>query len=732
MIKVFLLNIIRFIEFIQYFNREKDDNPMNKFVDILPINNLKVMSRNGYVNISEINKTIPSNHFKIILENGYELECADNHILIGEYEQILTKDLKLDDYILTDVGFIKVKSIKRLKYKTAMFDFSLDDTFEYYTNNILSHNTVSAAIYILWFITFHDDKGCMIVANKGATVQEIIDKIKNIYKLMPFFLKRGVISWNNKSLTLDNGCRIKTENRSKEPAIGFTIDLLYFDEFAKVPDNILRVYYGSAVPTVSSMEESKIMITSTPDGYNLFYDLLTGAEKPVGDPNKNEYASKRVYWYQVKGRRDTKIKPIQNKLDKYKIILADIKHTLVEEHGFDIYTKTQNNRAMCIVKFYLDDEKTHMNSIKKIRIKGVPLLELCEVTNWQEEQTKLIGGESLFRQEYGIEFITGDKLLFDDIELQKLQENEIDFENVKFPNFDKRLILSYENLRWLKDKPDIFNINEAKNYHIFGGIDLGEGLGQDFTVMLLFRLLMKDKEYIKKNKHKFSTIYDYFKIEQIGYFRNNTYSVREFAHLFYMTIFELFDPEKCKMCLEYNGPGSDLLHYLPNVFEGNNDYSSSVFTRYKHTADATLRRPGIKVGNNKLSIIKNYQDSIKKENIIIHDQTTIHETKTFTRHDTPSGDYTYKASTGNDDSIMSAIVASTIFDNIDFKNIVDNYIASDLSEADRNFIEDRVSENSETLADHYSSLINSRKNMNKQNVKQNKYQPISNPFDRYH
>ena len=43
------------------------------------------------------------------------------------------------------------------------------------------------------FITFNNDKNVMIVANIAATTIEIIDKIKSIYTLLPFFLKKGII-----------------------------------------------------------------------------------------------------------------------------------------------------------------------------------------------------------------------------------------------------------------------------------------------------------------------------------------------------------------------------------------------------------------------------------------------------------------------------------------------------------------------------------------------------------
>jgi hypothetical protein len=134
-----------------------------------------------------------------------------------------------------------------------------------------------------------------------------LDKIRNIYKALPFFLKKGVINWNQKAITFDNGSRIRSENKTKDPAIGFTIDLLYFDEFAKVEDNIIRPYYSTAIPVISSMENSKIIITSTPHGFNLFYELIQSANKEEDDPEWNGYKYMKVYWDQVKGRRDTKM-----------------------------------------------------------------------------------------------------------------------------------------------------------------------------------------------------------------------------------------------------------------------------------------------------------------------------------------------------------------------------------------------------------------------------------------
>ena len=197
-----------------------EEDIMKKFVNTIFLENeILIETDYGFVPVTEINITQPFQRYRLELENGIWFEGADTHTVFcknHEHKQLI--DLTKNDYIITKNGLSKVKSIKKVYGKASMFDLSVaTPEMSYYTNNILSHNTVSAAIVILHFVLFNDDKGCMIVANKGKTVQEIIRKIKDIYKLLPFFLKKGVTNWNEKQIAFENNSRIQTENRTKDP-----------------------------------------------------------------------------------------------------------------------------------------------------------------------------------------------------------------------------------------------------------------------------------------------------------------------------------------------------------------------------------------------------------------------------------------------------------------------------------------------------------------------------------
>lgn len=699
MFKNFIRNIIYWliekIEKIEYRNLKPDeDDPLKKIINFLPIQGLLVETDYGFVPIEEINLTQPYTVYEIELENGLKLQCADIHAVFCKGHLInFVKDLTTDNIIITKHGDSKIKSIKKLKSKVSMFDLSIvSNEHSYYANDILNLNTVSASIVILHFVLFNDDKGVMIVANKFETVKEIIRKIKDIYKLLPFFLKTGVTNWNEKQISFENNSRIQSQARSKEPAIGFAIDLLYLDEFAKVPDNIIRTYYGSVVPTVSSIENSKIIITSTPDGYNLFWELLTDAERPKEDPKWNKYEAMRTYWWQVKGRRDTKLMFLEAKLKQYNLTEKEATDAL-QLMGYELYKKKVDGEIWYFIKYFEDDGKTvkdgcKIDEIRQLRINEIiPLPEVCRITNWQEEQTNLIGGENLFKQEYEIQFITDDKLLFDSVMFESFMNEQVEFETPHLEIFDRKLTLPYTSLKFISERSDLFELGKAKEYYITIGIDLAEGLGLDYTVFNIFRLMMKDEKLIEKKKDFLNNKYDLFKLEQIGLFRNNVYSINEVAHILYLLVFEIFDPEKVKIVVEMNkNLGNDLINNMRHVFNDNNDFMDAVFARYKHRESDLKPKLGLLIGANKKLLLKDFQDAIKKDNMVLHNEETIIELKSFSKKETPSGEITYRSETGNDDCVMSMINLASLFKNTYYMNLVDTYSDFNISEKEKQII----------------------------------------------
>lgn len=182
-------------------------------------------------------------------------------------------------------------------YQEEMLDAYVKNRFNITLSCRQIGKTVIAAVFILHYIIFNYDRHVAIAANKYATATEIMDKIKEMMNYLPFFMKPGVKINNISKMSFANGCRIEAQATTKRSFIGYTIHMLYLDEFAHVEPHILNEFYENIMPTVSSMEDSKIIVTSTPNGYNKFFDLYQGAVD-----GKNSFHPIRVDWWQVPGR----------------------------------------------------------------------------------------------------------------------------------------------------------------------------------------------------------------------------------------------------------------------------------------------------------------------------------------------------------------------------------------------------------------------------------------------
>lgn len=286
------------------------DQITRKFVEQIDASDWEILTDSGYKPIITSNKTIEYIVYEIVLENGYSLRCADNHIIFDElFNEIFAKDLIIGQYIQTDIGISRVKSVSNLEYYENMYDLSVDsEDHRFYTNGILSHNTTCVAAYLCWYLIFNDDKSVALLANKLASAQEVMDRLQEMYMGLPKFLQSGVIDWNKRSFKLANKSKAFTSATTASGIRGKSINLLYVDETAIIPNTVADKFFASTYPTISSGETTKIIMTSTPYGLNHFWKFWSEAEQGI-----NGFVPVRVdYWEHPK--HDQKWAEAQRKL----------------------------------------------------------------------------------------------------------------------------------------------------------------------------------------------------------------------------------------------------------------------------------------------------------------------------------------------------------------------------------------------------------------------------------
>lgn len=213
------------------------------------------------------------------------IKCSEDIIYFAEkYCQIKTENGQYEHFKLRPY---QKKALKKM----------MENDYLIYLASRQIGKTVMTSIFMLWYLCFNTEKNVLAVANKDKTVVEIVDKVKKIYKRLPFFLQPGIVKWNEGEISFDNDCRLSTSATTEDAGVGFTIDFLYADEFAKVPNNIARRFWASIYPTISSIKNGKCIITSTADGFNLFYEIYMASLS-----GKNEFGNHLTTWDEVPGR----------------------------------------------------------------------------------------------------------------------------------------------------------------------------------------------------------------------------------------------------------------------------------------------------------------------------------------------------------------------------------------------------------------------------------------------
>jgi hypothetical protein len=160
-----------------------------------------------------------------------------------------------------------------------------------------SGKTVTIATYLLWRSLFGKEENIGIAANKLGLAIEILDKMKNIFLNLPIWLSQGIKVWNKRNVEFENGCRVLTSATNGDAFRGYSLHLLYIDECAFISGTTWKEFEDSVFPTVSAIEGSQIIITSTANGLNHFYQMVKGAKAEHTGYKYNE-----MQWWEVPGR----------------------------------------------------------------------------------------------------------------------------------------------------------------------------------------------------------------------------------------------------------------------------------------------------------------------------------------------------------------------------------------------------------------------------------------------
>jgi hypothetical protein len=130
---------------------------------------------------------------------------------------------------------------------------------------------------------FQESKTVAILANKASTAREIMSRYQLMFEHLPPWMQQGVKTWNKGDVELENGSVVFTAATTAAGIRGKSVNLLYIDEAAIIPNTIADQFFTAVYPVISAGQTTKILITSTPLGYNHFWKFWNDAVNKVND-----------------------------------------------------------------------------------------------------------------------------------------------------------------------------------------------------------------------------------------------------------------------------------------------------------------------------------------------------------------------------------------------------------------------------------------------------------------
>lgn len=284
--------------------------------------------------------------------------------------------------------------------------------------------TTIVKIYIVWYILFHTDKKVGVASYIEKSSIKILSEIKYAYIELPLWMQFSVLEWNVKSISLANGCMVLTSATTGNTFRGEAINFLYVDETAIIPNQLWAEFEDSVLPTISSAKTSRVAYTSTPKGFNHFFQICEDARNKVSD-----FTYFEAKWDAVPGRDENWKRTTKSKIS-----------------GFNKDKLFAQNYECAFVS----EDSTFLSS-------------------------------DILRQIHMMKPINKNKANTDYDDILRIYKEPISDENILSDKFKKKNEPNYESQRALSE----VKIDKSKHHTYVLGVDVASGKGGDMSAIVV-------------------------------------------------------------------------------------------------------------------------------------------------------------------------------------------------------------------------------------------------------
>ena len=304
--------------------------------------------------------------------------------------------------------------------------------------------TTSSAAYILWYTLFQANKQVAILANKAAAAREVLDRYQTMYEHLPKWMQQGVTGWNKGDIELENGSKVFTAATGKSGIRGKSVNMLYVDEAAIIPNNVAEEFFTAVYPTISAGQTTKILLSSTPLGYNHFWRFWNDAEN-----DRNGFVPLFIPYWEIPGRDAAWAEEQRRMLGELKfnqevlcnflgssltLIRADViakmsvDQPILSKDGLDVFQRPAKNHTYCAIVDIAAGVEGDSSTIQVIDITETPYRIVAKYR--RNDITPLLFPTVIFKvaTEYNNAFVLIETNMSDQV--AQIMHQELEYENI--------------------------------------------------------------------------------------------------------------------------------------------------------------------------------------------------------------------------------------------------------------------------------------------------------------
>lgn len=262
---------------------------------------------------------------------------------------------------------------------------------------------------------------------------------------------------------------------------------------------------------------------------------------------------------------------------------------------------------------------------------------------WRRRQVANYGSEEAFNQQFGTNFDIGANTLI----RQKVLST---YEAIEFENKDIYGVPYADRWFW---HPDIDPMELRKEF-IITTCDLAEGIGQDYTVFSIYRMVNPGTD----------------DLECIGYFRANNLARERCAESLMSLYIKHAHPDRSLISFERNTYGEIFLKDINDLANKQYPEWDPGFMVKYYTESGNKFHYGIKItSGNKTTHCVIFKESFERGKTINHAEQFIYELQNFC----DDGTGHYKASFGHDDIVMTAVQLEFVRKELQYRMMRDDF-----------------------------------------------------------